>query len=314
VELSQLHLGEETIDVRVEVLPTKEGEKLTLYVLRPDSAPSSLADLGMAPDSEQRLRSAIDSPLGAILFCGPAESGTTTTLRAALRALNTPDRQLATIENTVEQVIPGIDQVEIDPAAGLTFARGFHAILRSDPDVIGVGEIHGEEAASVTFETALTDSLVLATVRARTAAAAIRRLTDMGVDATLLGSALVCVLAQRLVRRICSDCREGYYATPDELRELGRPAEEASPRLLARGRGCPTCGGTGYHGRAGIFEILPLTDEIRGLVGADASTAEIQTVAVAAGMRTLREDGIRLCLEGVTTAAEVQRVLGDQYA
>jgi len=313
-ETTQLHLGEETIDVRVEVLPTKEGEKLTLYVLRPDSGPSSLADLGMAPDTEKTLRSAIDSPLGTILFCGPAESGTTTTLRAALRALNTPDRQLATIEDTVEHVIPGIDQVEIDPAAGLTFALGFHAILRSDPDVVGVGEIHGEEAARVTFETALTDSLVLGVLRAGTAAAATRRLTDMGVDARLLGSALVCVLAQRLVRRICSDCREGYYATPDELRELGRPAEEASPRLLARGRGCSTCGASGFRGRVGIFEFLPLTEEVRRLVVDGASTAEIQAAAVAAGMRTLREDGIRLCLEGVTTAAEVQRVVGEQDA
>lgn len=313
-ETTQLDFGDRTVQVRVEVLPTKEGERLTLHVLRQDPAPSSVADLGMAPELEEMLRSAIDAPLGAILFCGPAGSGTTTTLHATLRALNTTDRQLITIEDPVEQVIPGIDQVEVDSVAGRTFADGLHSILRSDPDVVGIGEIREEETARIAVEAATTDGLVLATLRVRTASAAIRQLTDMGVDGKLLSSALACVVAQGLARRVCSDCREGYYATPDELNELDRPAEETSRRLLARGRGCITCGGTGYRGRVGVFEILPLTNDIRGLVAAGASTAEIQAAAVVAGMHTLREDGIRLCLEGVTTAAEVQRVVGDQDA
>ena len=307
---TKLHLGEDSIDVRVDVLPTKEGEKLTLHVTHPDRA-ASLADLGMAPDSEEALRRAIDARLGAILFCGPTGSGRTTTFHAALRALNTPERQLTTIEDPVHRVIPGIDQVEVDEAANVTFARGLCAILRSDPDVLGVGEIQDEGTARLVVDAAMTNGLVLATLRARTASAAIRHLTDIGVNPRLLGSALVCVVAQRLARRVCSECREGYYADPEELARLGRPAETTSPRLLARGRGCAACGGTGFRGRVGIFEILTLTEEIRRLVVDGASTAEVQAVAAAAGMRTLREDGVRLCLEGVTTVAEVQRVVED---
>ena len=312
--MTQLVTGAGTVDVRVDVLPTKQGEKVTLRVHEEVAAPISLTDLGMAPDDEETVRNAIHQPSGAIVVCGPTGSGKTTTLYAGLRELDAQERTLATIDDPVGFLLPGIDQIEVDPHAGLSFAHGLRAILGSDPDVILVGEVRDEETARVAVQAALTGHLVLSGLHAQTPAAAVRRLTDMGVEPGVLGATLTCVVAQRLVRRVCQDCRETYYATQDDLMELGRPTEDAGPRLLARGRGCSACGHTGFRGRAGLFEVLPLTDDICALVAERASTTEIQRVAVAQGMRTLREDGNRLCLEGVTTVAEVKRVLGDRDA
>ena len=304
--------GAQTVDLRMAVLPTKFGEKVTLRVLNQAAAPASLADLSMAPDVEEILRKAIRQPFGAILTCGPTGSGKTTTLYAALQELNTPDRTIMTIEDPVEYVTPGIDQIEVNVRAGLTFARGLRTILRSDPDTILVGEIRDEETAQIAIRAAMTGHLVLSTLHTQTAAGAIQRLADMGMEPSLVGATVTCLIAQRLARRICPDCRETYKPAAAELDALGRRGDEGVE--LARGVGCNACGGTGFRGRVALFEVLPLTEEIRVLVSEHASTTQIQSAAVAGGMRTLREDGIRLCLEGVTTADEVLRVAGDWNA
>ena len=312
--MTELVTNESTIDVRIDVLTTRQGERVTLRVRDEVAAPILLTDLGMAPDAEETVRQAIHQPSGGIVVCGPTGSGKTTTLYAALRELNAPERTLTTVDDPVGYVLPGIDQVEVDPRAGLSFAQGLRTILSSDPDVILVGEVRDEETARTAAQAALTGHLVLSGLHAPTAAAAVQRLAEMGVEPGVLGATLTCVVAQRLVRRVCQDCRETYYATDDDRVELGRPADDAGPRLLARGRGCTACGDTGFRGRAALFEVLPVTDDIRSLVAERASTTEIQRAAVAAGMRTLREDGIRHCLEGVTTAAEVKRALGHRNA
>jgi type IV pilus assembly protein PilB len=301
--------GSQTVDLRMAVLPTKFGEKVTLRVLNQASAPGSLSELTLAQDTEDTLRKAIHQPFGAVLTCGPTGSGKTTTLYAALQELNTPDRTLMTIEDPVEYVTPGVDQVEVNVRAGLTFARGLRTILRSDPDTILVGEIRDEETAQIAIRAAMTGHMVLSTIHTQTAAAAIQRFAEMGIEPGMLASTLTCLVAQRLVRRVCPDCRETYAASAEEMAELGRAGEQG--RILARGAGCTACGGTGYRGRVGLFEVLPMSEEIRRLVSERASTAEIQKTAVAEGMRTLRDDGVRLCLEGVTTADEVRRVAGD---
>jgi type IV pilus assembly protein PilB len=304
--------GSQTVDLRMAVLPTKFGEKVTLRVLNQAAAPSSLSDLAMAPDLEDLVRKAIRQPYGAILTCGPTGSGKTTTLYAALQELNTPDRTIMTIEDPVEYVTAGIDQIEVNVRAGLTFARGLRTILRSDPDTILVGEIRDEETAQIAIRAAMTGHLVLSTLHTQTAAGALQRLADMGMESGLVAATVTCLIAQRLVRSICPDCRETYKPSSEELAALGRSGARGVE--LARGEGCTACGGTGFRGRVGLFEVLPLTEEIRALASDHASTAEIQKAAVASGMRTLREDGIRLCLEGVTTAEEVRRVAGDWNA
>jgi type IV pilus assembly protein PilB len=304
--------GGHTIDLRIAVLPTKFGEKITLRILNQASAPSSLSELALSTEDESTIREAIHQPFGAVITCGPTGSGKTTTMYAALNELNTPERTVMTIEDPVEYLTPGIDQIEVNPRAGLSFARGLRTILRSDPDVILVGEIRDEETAQIAIRAAMTGHLVCSTIHAQTAASAIRRFTDMGVEPGLLAATLTCLVSQRLARRVCPDCRETYKATKDELVALDRPSERPGRRTLVRGQGCPSCGGTGYRGRIALFEVLEFTDEIRDLVATGASTLEIHRTAVSGGMRALRDDGVRLCLEGVTTLAEVQRVVGDR--
>ena len=303
--------GGHTVDLRIAVLPTKFGEKITLRVLNQASAPRSLSELALAPEVEETIRRAIHQPFGAVITCGPTGSGKTTTLYAALHELNTPERTLMTIEDPVEYLTPGVDQIEVNPRAGLTFARGLRTILRSDPDVILVGEIRDEETAQIAIRAAMTGHLVCSTLHSQNAASAIRRLTDMAVEPGLLAATLTCLVAQRLVRRVCLDCREAHKATKEELVALGRPAARPGRTELMRGSGCSACGGTGYRGRVALFEVLMLTEELRELIAGGASTVEIQRTAVAGGMLPLREDGIRLCLEGITTLSEVHRVVGD---
>jgi type IV pilus assembly protein PilB len=304
--------GGHTIDLRIAVLPTKFGEKVTLRVLNQASAPRSLADLALAPATEEAIRRAIHQPFGAVITCGPTGSGKTTTLYAALSELNTPERTLMSIEDPVEYLTPGVDQIEVNPRAGLTFARGLRTILRSDPDVILVGEIRDEETAQIAIRAAMTGHLVCSTLHAQTAASGIRRLTDMGVEPGLLAATLTCLVAQRLARRVCLDCRETYRATRDELAALGKASSRAGRLELMRGRGCAACGGTGYRGRVALFEVLALDEGLRELIAGGASTVEVHRAATASGMQSLRQDGIRLCLEGITTLAELDRVVGDQ--
>jgi type IV pilus assembly protein PilB len=309
--LAEPPASERMVDLRAEAVPTKRGEKVTLRVHGGIAALTSFAELGMASDAAEMVLKAIHQPFGAVVVCGPTGSGRTTTLYAALHDLNTAERTLTTIEDPIEHLTPGIDQVEVDTGAGLTFAQGLGTILRTDSDVILVGEIRDSDTADIAVRAAMTDSLVLAGLQAPTAVAGVRRLLELGIEPGLLAATLTCVIAQRLVRRICSDCRETYYATEADLIELGRPAIGDGPRLLARSRGCGTCGDTGYSGRVGLFEVLPLTGDVNSLVAKAASPPKIERAALAAGMRTVREEAVRLCLDGLTTPAEVRRVTGD---
>ena len=296
--------------MRVDVVPTKQGDKVILFPREQAGAPRTLGELGLTSEMTETLRSALALPSGAIVVCGPVGSGTTTTLYAALEAFATPERVVASIEDPVERVLEGVDQIEVDTARGVTFADGLQTLLATDCDGVLVGDIRDPETAGIAVQAALDGRYVLAGVRAPSSAAAILRLATMDLDPHVLGGALAHVVAQRLVRRVCAECRETYYASETDLEALGQLAQDSGPRLLARGRGCEACDRTGFRGRIGLFEILTVTEEIRTLVTDGASAMRIQSAAVAAGMRTLRDEGVRLCLEGVTTAEEIQRVLG----
>ena len=248
-------------------------------------------------------------PFGAVVVVGPTGSGKTTTLYACLQVLNTPDRQLTTIEDPVEYRAVGLDQVEVNPRAGLTFAHGLRTILRSDPDVLLVGEIRDEETAQIAFRAAMTGHLVLTTLHAQTAAAAIQRLTDMNIDRSILATSINAIVGQRLVRRLCHVLCEQYTPEPGGAagaagaRVVRRPGPLSSRWLLR------LCGDTGYSGRVALFEVLTMTDEIALLIG--APTREIEAMAIRQGMFTLRDDGVRLAVAGITTLDEVRRVAGD---
>jgi len=299
-------------NLRLVVLPTAHGEKATLHLLTELSQPTSLSELGLTDEGDGALRGVLAQSSGLVVVCGPPESGGSTTLYAMLRELNTPERALATIEDPVEQVLSGVDQVAVDHDSGLGFAPSLRAILLSDPDVVLVGELADPETAVGAVRAAVAGRLVLTYLGVSTPAAALERLLELGAERGPLAATLACVVAQRLVHRICADCREPYYPSADELAELGRSPEEAGRRLLARGSGCVACGGTGFRGRVAVFEILSVTDEIRSSLASGTSAEEIERMAVSAGMRTFRDQCVRLCLEGVTTVSELRRVTAEQ--
>ena len=300
--------GNESIDVRMAILPTTHGEKVTLRILSQGEAPDSLDALGMWPRSRAALEQAISQPFGAIVVVGPTGSGKTTTLYTCLQVLNTPDRQLTTIEDPVEYRAAGLDQIEVNPRAGLTFANGLRTVLRSDPDVLLVGEVRDEETAQIAFRAAMTGHLVLTTLHAQTAASAIQRLTDMQIERSILATSINCIIGQRLARRVCQVCCEPTTPDPALLRALRVP-ETYGELNFFKAVGCSECGETGYRGRVPLFEVLTMTDEIALLVG--APTREIEAMAISQGMFTLREDGVRLAIAGITTLDEVRRVAGD---
>jgi type IV pilus assembly protein PilB len=305
-----IKVGGQPMDLRIAVLPTVFGEQAVLRILhRGHKGALGVSELGMDEETESVLRRAIERPFGAIITVGPTGSGKTTTLYAALDLLNDPGSVLVTIEDPVEYQMPGVAQIEIDPPAGLTFARGLRTILRSDPDVILVGEIRDEETARIAMQAATTGHLVLSTLHAQSASSAIIRLKDMGVDPGLLAPSLNCLVAQRLARRLCLRCREPYDPSEAERRSLELDEHSPSP-VLYRPRGCEECLQTGYEGRVALYEALLVEGNIRRLI--DASTEEIYAAARGAGMRTLRESGLRLCLAGVTSYEEVRRVAGEK--
>ena len=298
------------IDLRIAVLPTTFGEKVVLRILHRASGRLSIPDLGMHPDAEAVLMRALKQPYGAILTVGPTGSGKTTTLYAALEFLNDDERSLATIEDPVENQIPGITQVEVNVRAGLTFASGLRTMLRSDPDVVLIGEVRDEETARIAIQAAMTGHLVLTTLHTHNAASSIARLRDMGVDQSLIATSVNCIVAQRLARRLCVHCREPYYPTQAELIADGLKGVLDEGEYLYRAKGCAECAEMGYSGRVALYEVMPISGKIRHLI--EASTEEIFAAAVGAGMMTLREDGIRLCRSGVTSLEEVHRVTGDR--
>jgi type IV pilus assembly protein PilB len=303
---ASIKMGSRSLDLRVAILPTMHGEKVTIRIASVSEQAMSLAQLGMTPETEAAFMRAISEPFGTIISCGPTGSGKTSTLYAGLELLNDSERSITTIEDPVEVQVAGIDQIEINPKAGLTFASGLRTILRSDPDVILIGEIRDEETAHVAFRAAMTGHLVLSTLHAHSAASSIARLKDIGVDPALLATSVNAVVAQRLARRLCTECREAYTTSAAESAEVGvrRGAKLYKPV------GCAACGDTGYRGRVGLYELMPIIGEVRRVL--DRSTEEIAEAAVAQGMATLRQDGLRLCREGVTSLAEVRRVTSDR--
>jgi type IV pilus assembly protein PilB len=296
------------MDLRIAVLPTTYGEQVVLRILHRKVGRLGLEDLGMSPQAAETFSRAIQQPYGAVIACGPTGSGKTTTLYAGLDLLNDEGRVLTTIEDPVEYQITGVNQIEVNPKAGLTFARGLRTLLRSDPDVVLVGEVRDEETARIAIQAAMTGHLVLTTLHTHNAASSIARLKDMGVEPSLLATAINCIVAQRLARRLCLDCREAYDPPADELEATSAPAGT----VLYRARGCVRCAGTGFKGRVALYEVMPIQGRIRRLV--EASTEEIFAAAVADGMQTLRQDGLRLCLDGTSSLEEIRRVTGDRLS
>jgi type IV pilus assembly protein PilB len=299
------------MDLRIAVLPTTHGEKVILRIVGRLTEKLGLADLGMSPEAEEAFSRAIRQPFGAIIACGPTGSGKTTTLYAGLEMLNEEERVIATIEDPVERQVPGIAQLEVSAKAGLTFARGLRTMLRADPDVLLIGEMRDEETARIAIQAAMTGHLVLTTLHTYNAASAIARLKDMGIEANLLATSINCIVAQRLARRLCRECRDEYIAGHDELTELGLPDAGEQVRLY-RPVGCVACSETGYRGRVALYEVMPVQGKVRRLIG--GSTEEIFAAAIEEGMKTLRDDGIRQCLAGVTSLEEVRRVTGDRFS
>ena len=308
-----LTVGSRQIDLRMATLPTIYGEKVVMRVLDKSNVVLGFEDLGFDQDLLERYRQVFTKPYGTILVTGPTGSGKTTTLYATLAALNAPDRNIITVEDPVELRIKGINQVQLNIKAGLTFASALRSILRSDPDILLVGEIRDKETALISVEAALTGHLVLATLHTNNAAATPMRLVEMGLEPYLVTSALSAAVAQRLARRLCVHCREPYEATEAAIEAAGWSAEEvfahdAHP-VLHRAAGCAACSKTGYRGRKALLELLVVTDEIERLIIEGGTADDIHKLAVEEGMVTLRQSGLRKALEGETTLEEVLRVV-----
>ncbi len=304
--------GQREIDLRVATLPTVHGEKVVMRVLDKTNASLDLAELGFLPAVKARYEKAFRKPYGTILVTGPTGSGKSTTLYATLNALNSTERNLITVEDPVEYQLPGINQVQVNPKAGLTFANTLRSILRSDPDVILVGEVRDRETAVIAIEAALTGHLVLTTLHTNDAAGTPMRLIEMGVEPFLVGSAIDCVVAQRLARQLCDNCSESYEPSEEELAASGWEPGDApvgGPARFRRAVGCQACSRTGYRGRMALHELLPITEEIERAVIAGLSVDQIARLGVEQGMVPLRHDGLRKAALGLTSLEEVLRVV-----
>ena len=299
--------GSGHIDMRIAVLATAWGEQVVLRILGTgDGDRPTIARLGMDPVSQHAFLTALEQPYGAVIVCGPTGSGKTTTLYGALDHLNRSDRVVMTIEDPVEYRVDGVNQVEVDPKGGLTFANGLRTILRSDPDVVLVGEIRDDETALVAIQAAQTGHLVLTSLHAHNAASAVARLRDLGVDPGLLAGSLNAVVAQRLARRLCVHCREPFGTSAEAAGIASEQLE--GPVTLFRSAGCEKCQGTGYSGRVALREVMPVAGEVRALI--ERSAEEIFAAALRQGMTTLVDDGMRLALAGVSSVEEIRRVTG----
>jgi type IV pilus assembly protein PilB len=305
-----LQVAGKQIDLRVATLPTVYGEKVVVRILDKSSVLLKLDDLGFLPEAFARYEDAYTKPYGAILVTGPTGSGKSTTLYATLNIVNKIDRNIITVEDPVEYRLSGINQMQVHPRAGLTFASALRSILRADPDIVLVGEIRDHETAQIAVEAALTGHLVLSSMHTNNAPSALPRLVEMGVEPYLVASAIDCVVAQRLVRTLCTRCREPYRPEPSELRTAGYPEESvASIGELFRPVGCSWCGKTGYRGRVGLYEVMPMSEELERLTVARASSVEMARSAAADGMIGLRQDGLEKARLGVTSIEEVLRVV-----
>jgi general secretion pathway protein E len=301
--------GDRALDIRVSLLPTQFGERIVLRLLDKTMQILGLETLGLLKDDFVKVDMLISHPYGSILLTGPTGSGKSTSLYAMLQRIKSPDRNIITIEDPVEYQVQGIGQIPVNTKIGLTFASGLRSILRQDPDVIMVGEIRDPETAEIVTHASLTGHLVLSTLHTNDAPGAVSRLVDMGVENYLISSSLIGVIAQRLVRKLCNNCREAYTPRPEEL--AGLEITPTSPSTLtfyrARAGGCDDCIGTGYYGRIGIFEVMMIDDELRSTITRSAESGPIRKIARKNGMRSLHEDGIRKVLRGDTSTEEVIR-------
>ncbi len=299
-----------SIDLRFSTLPTVYGEKVVMRILDKTSVMLSLDDLGFLDHNLRRFEEAYRKPYGMILATGPTGSGKSTTLYATLNVVNQPGVNVVTTEDPVEYQLAGISQVQVNPKIGLTFASALRSILRQDPDVILVGEMRDRETAHMGVEAALTGHLVLSTLHTNDAPSAVTRLTEMGIEPFLVGSAVDCVLAQRLARRVCSRCVEWVAPEPEILKAAGFDDETVEQRPdIPRAVGCSSCSNTGYRGRMAVHEVMTVSEDIERLAVARASTEEINRVAIDQGMRSLREDGLAKVLLGRTTVEEIARII-----
>ncbi len=298
-------VGDVAVDIRVSTLPVIQGETVVMRILDRSQIILSLDGLNFSADILERYRKLITRPYGMILVTGPTGSGKTTTLYASINAIDRKANNIVTVEDPVEYQMMGVNQMQVNPKAGTTFASGLRSILRQDPDIIMVGEIRDRETAEIAIHAALTGHLVFATLHTNDAAGAATRLVDMGIEPFLIASSTIGIMAQRLARRICPDCKKPYPVSPDLMRDLGIAA---SGTTFFHGKGCPACKNTGYQGRVGLYELLDMNEEIRGLVVAKAASSSIKAAAVRSGFRTLREEGMKKAAEGITTLEEVLRV------
>jgi general secretion pathway protein E len=307
---ARLRAGRTDIDIRVAIMPMQHGESAVIRILPKDRGLLVVEKLGFAPRDETALRRLLKLPHGMIVITGPTGSGKTTTLATILSILNEPVRKILTIEDPVEYEIPGVNQAQVKPAIGLTFAAALRSFVRQDPDVIMVGEVRDSETAHVAVHAALTGHLVLTTLHTETAAAAVPRLLDLGVEGYLLRSVLRAVIAQRLVRQLCDHCKSPRRLSEEEFAE--DPRFEAFGfrvgEMLQQPCGCDRCGGTGYRGRLGVFELLQLTGDLRELIGEKTDGLKIDAMAIGAGMTTMLDDGVAKCRAGLTSPSEILRV------
>ncbi|MFI5393488.1 MAG: GspE/PulE family protein, partial [Myxococcota bacterium] len=305
-----MKVGGKALDLRVATLPTVFGEKVVIRVLDKTNALLRLEDLGFMEDAYNRFSVSFKKPYGAILVTGPTGSGKSTTMYSTLNILNEVDKNIITVEDPVEYRLNGVNQIQVNPKAGLTFASALRSILRADPDIVLIGEIRDKETATIAIEAALTGHLVLSSLHTNDAASAISRLIEMDVETFLVASAIDAVVAQRLARKLCERCKEAYAPEPSELAAAGFP-EWLWPEVetLYRPTGCAACSNTGYRGRIGLYEVMQMSEEIERLTVERASAEAIRTVAMQQGMMSLRDDGLEKCRMGITSIEEVARVV-----
>jgi type IV pilus assembly protein PilB len=301
----KLKFGSKVIDYRVSTLPVLFGEKIVMRILDKGNLALDLTKFGFEPQAEHNLMRAILNPYGMVLVTGPTGSGKTTTLYSALSRINTVDVNIMTAEDPVEYNLLGINQVLVRNDVGMTFAAALRAFLRQDPNIIMVGEIRDLETGSIAIKAALTGHLVLSTLHTNDAPSTVTRMVDMGIEPFNVASAVNLIVAQRLVRRVCADCKQEHQYTEEELKALGVPLAEAQKLTFYKGAGCDSCGGTGYRGRQGLYEVMAMTSALRRMVLKGASTEELRDEAVKEGMLTLRTDGMVKVKRGITSLEEV---------
>jgi len=301
-------IGNQEIDVRISTIPTSFGERVVLRLLDKSGSLISLSDLGLASDKLDLLENLVRSPNGIILVTGPTGSGKTTTLYAILSSINIPDINIITIEDPIEYKIKGISQIQVNPKINLTFAGGLRSIVRQDPDVILVGEIRDRETAEIAVQSALTGHLVFSTLHTNDSASAITRLVDIGVEPFLISSSVLAVVAQRLIRVLCRNCKQPYTPDNSTLESIGITPDQFRETTIYRANGCENCFHTGYKGRAGIFEIMLMDPSLKSLILTTYDSSQIKDAALSLNMVTLRQDGIQKVLRGISTIEEVIRV------